>query len=41
MDPDFADLNALDFRLTPEMMTLLKSSYPKEPVPGVILGVQP
>jgi hypothetical protein len=41
LDPAFANLNALDLRLTPATMATLKSCYPTEPVPGVILGVQP
>jgi hypothetical protein len=41
LDPAFANLNGLDFRLRPEVMEMLKPSYPQEPVPGVNLGVQP
>lgn len=41
LDPGFADLLQLDFRLCEETMSLLKESYPREPVPGVILGVRP
>jgi len=40
LDPGFANLNALDCRLKPEVMAALSQSYPKEPVPGVILGEQ-
>jgi len=41
LNPSFADLNARDFRLTPEAMAILKPCYPAKPVPGTILGVQP
>ena len=41
LDPAFANLNALDLRLTPKTMAILKPCYPTEPVPEVILGVQP
>ena len=41
LDPAFANLNALDCRLGPGLMPALRPSYPKEPVPGVILGEQP
>jgi len=37
-DPDFANLSALDYRLSAEAMVTLKQSYPQGPVPGVILG---
>jgi len=40
LDPGFADVLQLDFRLRPEAMELLKESYPKGPVPGVLLGVR-
>ena len=38
--PDFANPNALDFRLSPEMLKSLTQNYPQEPVPGVILNAQ-
>jgi hypothetical protein len=38
LDPAFANLNALDCRLTPKVMEALKSCYPEGTVPGVILG---
>ncbi len=41
IDPAFANLNALDLRLTPETMATLKQCYPQGPVPGVTLGIQP
>jgi hypothetical protein len=41
LDPGFADVRQLDFRLHPEAMSLLKESYPRGPVPGVLLGVRP
>lgn len=41
LDPGFADLLQLDFRLRAEAMVLLKKSYPQGPVPGVVLGVKP
>jgi len=40
LDPGFVNLNALDCRLKPEVMAALSQSYPKEPMPGVILGEQ-
>ncbi len=40
LDPAFGNLNALDCRLKPDVMALVKESYPREPVPGVILGAQ-
>src|ERR1019366_4238509 len=40
LDPAFANLNALDCRLKPVVMAALRQSYPKDPVPGVILGEQ-
>ncbi len=40
LDPRFADMLQLDFRLREETMSLLKENYPKGPVPGVALGVQ-
>jgi len=41
LDPAFANLNALDLRLSPEVMKELSRSYPQGPVPGVLLGPQP
>jgi len=38
--PDFANLNALDFRLAPDPMATLKENYPQGPVPGVTLGLR-
>jgi hypothetical protein len=38
IDPGFADLLQMDFRLRAETMALLKESYPQGPVPGVLLG---
>jgi hypothetical protein len=38
-NPNFANLSALDYRLSAETMVTLKQSYPQGPVPGVILGV--
>jgi len=40
LNPAFANVNGLDCRLRPEVMAVLRQSYPREPVPGVILGVQ-
>jgi hypothetical protein len=40
-DPGFADLLQLDLRIQANVMSLLKESYPKSPVPEVILGVSP
>jgi len=39
LDPGFADMLQLDFRLRAETMALVKESYPQGPVPGVMLGV--
>ena len=39
-DPLFANLSAMDCRLSSEAMAALRQSYPQEPVPGVILGVE-
>jgi len=39
-DPGFANLSAMDCRLSAETMTALRQSYPQGPVPGVLLGVQ-
>jgi hypothetical protein len=39
LDPGFANLKALDCRVPPEAMALLKPNFPQGPVPGVILGV--
>jgi hypothetical protein len=36
----FADLHALDLRLSPETRTLLKDSHPRGPVPGVALDLE-
>jgi hypothetical protein len=41
LDPGFADVRRWDFRLPAELMARLKENYPREPVPGVILGVKP
>jgi hypothetical protein len=40
LDPGFADLHQLDFRLRAEAMPRLAESYPRGPVPGVLLGVK-
>lgn len=40
LDPGFADVRQLDFRLRADAMSLLKESYPRGPVPGVIFGVR-
>ncbi len=39
LDPGFADVLQLDFRLRAEVMVRLKENYPQGPVPGVVLGV--
>jgi hypothetical protein len=39
-DPGFANLSALDCRLSAKAMAALRLSYPQGPVPGVILGVE-
>jgi hypothetical protein len=41
LDPDFANLNALDFRLEPGAKAALNQCYPQGQVPGVILSAQP
>jgi hypothetical protein len=41
LDPTFANLNALDCRLSPGVMETLRQCYPQGPVPGAILGSQP
>jgi hypothetical protein len=38
-DPGFADLRAMDCRLSDEAMATVEQCYPQRPVPGVILGV--
>jgi hypothetical protein len=40
LDPNFANVNALDFRVAPEMMATLKQNYPQASVPGVVLGTR-
>jgi len=39
--PSFANVAALDYRLSPGEMAIVKLCYPKESVPGVILGTHP
>jgi hypothetical protein len=39
LDPPFANMNGLDFRLVTSTMATLKENYPQAPVPEVILGV--
>lgn len=38
LDPGFADMLARDFRMKPHSMESLRDCYPRESVPGVILG---
>jgi hypothetical protein len=38
LDPGFANLRALDCRISPEMMSEVKACYPSGSVPGVMLG---
>jgi hypothetical protein len=38
LDPRFADLLTLDLRLAADTMSALEESYPRGPVPGVLLG---
>lgn len=38
VEPAFANVAALDFRLAPERLAAMKHCYPQGPVPGVILG---
>lgn len=40
-EPRFADSLQFDFRLGTEELSRLKESYPRGPVPGVLLGVKP
>ena len=39
LEPGFANPRGLDCRLSAEAMTALGQSYPRGPVPGVVLGV--
>jgi hypothetical protein len=39
-EPSFANLSALDCRMSGEAMAALRQNYPQGPVPGVILGVE-
>lgn len=41
LEPGFADPLQLDFRLRPEALARLQESYPRGPVPGVQIGLQP
>jgi hypothetical protein len=41
LDPGFADVRRWGFRLPSEMMVRLNEKYPRDPVPGVMLGVKP
>ena len=40
-DPGFLDIVARDYRISRAAMEQLAQVYPRGPVPGVILGVQP
>jgi hypothetical protein len=40
-EPAFADLIALDLRLSREAMERVDQNYPQGPVPGILLGVKP
>jgi hypothetical protein len=40
IDPGFANVAALDFRLKPQAMEMLRPCYPQGPVPEAILGEQ-
>jgi hypothetical protein len=40
LDPEFASFAQLDLRLSAEAMSLVEGCYPREPVPGVVLGVK-
>ena len=41
VDPGFSDLLARDFRLNRQAMDRIQPSYPRSPVPGVLLGLLP
>jgi hypothetical protein len=41
LDPGFAGVAAWDYRLRSDRMAQLKERYPKGPLPGVTLGLQP
>lgn len=41
IDPGFSDMLARDYRLNRQAMDELGQNYPRGPVPGVLLGVQP
>jgi hypothetical protein len=38
IEPRFADLLSMDFRLEPEAMSVLADAYPRGNAPGVMLG---
>ncbi len=40
IDPKFARFAELDLRLSSESMAALEQSYPRGPVPGVVLGLK-
>jgi parallel beta-helix repeat protein len=40
IDPGFANLSAMDCRLSAEALAALGQCYPRGPVPGVLLGVE-
>lgn len=40
-EPGFADLLARDYRLSRQAMDKLSPNYPRGPVPGAVLGIQP
>jgi hypothetical protein len=41
LNPGFADVRQMDFRLRAETLARLQESYPRGAAPGVLLGVQP
>jgi parallel beta-helix repeat protein len=40
LDPAFADVLQLDFRLSAEAISMLQDCYPQGPVPSVVLGIK-
>jgi hypothetical protein len=38
LEAGFANLQALDCRLAGDSLATLRASYPRQPVPGVLLG---
>jgi hypothetical protein len=41
INPGFGNLAARDFRLSAQNMNSVKASYPRGPIPGVLVGIRP